>query len=80
MPDLFQVFFTFFRGIVSNRSEDENVCDSDNESAHIIGTTTPKEPNDDGKGEDDDGDDGLFHNVFFIWFQCIICKMRAKLG
>ena len=84
MPDLFQVFFTFFRGIVSNCGEDKNIYEGDNESAHVIGTTTPKKPNDDGKGEKDDGDDGLFHNVFFylvsLYYMQDVCQTGLKFN
>ena len=78
MPDLFQTFFTFFRGVVGNHSEGENICESDDESAHIIGKTAPMQPNDNGEGEDDDGDDDLFHNACYFVLHYLYCKSRAK--
>jgi len=78
MPDLFH-FFHFFRGIVSNHNEGKNICKSDDESAHIIGKTAPMQPNDDGEGDDDDGDNGLFHNAYYFGLHYLYCKSRAKL-
>lgn len=78
MPDLFQVFFTFFRGIASNHIEDENICESDDEGAHIIGKTAPMQPNDNGEGDDEDGDNGLFHNTCYFVLHYLYCKSRAK--